>query len=154
MKSSAYYFYVKTKILAAFQTCVSVPLMQIWKSANIFVLILKYFIEDFPWKNLSTLWDMHTWLMWKLSIQTFRNHVICWKLVNVLRNLQASRADNSIICRIKNTKISEYCFYLNTNIQRDFQVCFSVPLSFQLLNMSKVIPLLITATYISGKRLL
>ena len=37
-------------------------------------------------------------------------------------------ANNSIILRIRNAKFSGYCFYPNTNIKRDFQICFSVPL--------------------------
>ena len=47
---------------------------------------------------------------------------------NFLRNLQISRADNSRILRIENAEFSEYCFYMNTNIQGDFQVSISVPL--------------------------
>ena len=31
------------------------------------------------------------------------------------------------ILRIKNAKFSGYCFYMNTNIKRDFQICISVP---------------------------
>ena len=30
---------------------------------------------------------------------------------------------------IENAKFSEYCFYINTNVQRDFQICISVPLT-------------------------
>ena len=45
-----------------------------------------------------------------------------------LRNLQTSRAINSRILRIKNVKFSGYCFYMNTNILKDFQICISVPL--------------------------
>ena len=33
------------------------------------------------------------------------------------------------ILRIKNAKLSRYCFYTNTNIYGDFQICISVPLS-------------------------
>ena len=43
----------------------------------------------------------------------------------LLRNLLTSRV---IILRIKNPKFSGYCFYVNTNIQWDFQICVSVPL--------------------------
>ena len=39
-----------------------------------------------------------------------------------------SGANNSRIRRIKNVKISGYCFYMNTNIQRDIQIYISVPL--------------------------
>ena len=45
------------------------------------------------------------------------------------RNLHTSRVNDSIILRIQNTKCSEYYFYINTNIERDFQICItSVPL--------------------------
>ena len=32
---------------------------------------------------------------------------------------------------IQNAKISGYCFYINTNIQGDIQICISVPLTEQ-----------------------
>ena len=35
---------------------------------------------------------------------------------------------NSRILRIKNAKFSGYCFYINTNMELDFQICISVPL--------------------------
>ena len=50
------------------------------------------------------------------------------KLAYILRNLQTSRAINSRILRIGNVKFSGYCFNMNTHIQRDFQICISVPL--------------------------
>ena len=53
---------------------------------------------------------------------------ICSKLAYFLGNLQTSRANNSIILRIKSAKFSGHCFYMNTNINRDFQVCINVPL--------------------------
>ena len=43
-------------------------------------------------------------------------------------NLENSRANNSRILRIKNAKFSGYCFYMNTNIQGDFQICIRLPL--------------------------
>ena len=36
--------------------------------------------------------------------------------------------NNSRILRIKNAKFSGYYFYVNWNIQKDFQICISVPL--------------------------
>ena len=44
------------------------------------------------------------------------------------KNLQNSQVNNSRILRIKNTKLSGYCLYINTNIQGDFQINTSVPL--------------------------
>ena len=35
---------------------------------------------------------------------------------------------NSRILRIKNAKFSGYCFYINTNMLGDFQICIRVPL--------------------------
>ena len=48
--------------------------------------------------------------------------------------MQTSRANNSRILRIKNAKFSVYCYYINTNILGDFQICISVPLSYFALN--------------------
>ena len=42
--------------------------------------------------------------------------------------LQTSRANNSRILMIKNANFSGYCFYMNTNVWVDFQICISVPL--------------------------
>ena len=36
---------------------------------------------------------------------------------------------NLTILRIKNAKLSRYCFCMNTNIWRDFQICISVLLN-------------------------
>ena len=46
----------------------------------------------------------------------------------LLRNLQTSRANNSRIFRIKNAKLTGYCFYMNTGTQGDFQICICVSL--------------------------
>ena len=50
------------------------------------------------------------------------------KLAYFSRNLQTSRANNWRILRIKNAKFSGFCFYINRNILRDFQICTSAPL--------------------------
>ena len=39
-----------------------------------------------------------------------------------LRDLQTSWACNSRVLRIKNAKLSRHCFYINMNIQGDFQI--------------------------------
>ena len=54
---------------------------------------------------------------------TYLIQVACFK-----RNLQSSWANNSRILKIKNAKFAGYCFYLNTNIKGDFQICISIPL--------------------------
>ena len=57
-----------------------------------------------------------------------------WKQYNLLKisllfnKFTNFTANSSIILRIRNAKFSGYCFYMNTNIKRDFQICFSVPL--------------------------
>ena len=43
--------------------------------------------------------------------------------------MQSLRLNNSRILRIKNEKLSEYYFYMNKNIQGDFQICISIPLT-------------------------
>ena len=73
-------------------------------------------------------WDTPTWDMFKVCLQTFQNNRICYKLANMLRNVQTSRTNNSRILRIKNAKISRYCFYMTINIYGHFQVCISIPL--------------------------
>ena len=61
--------------------------------------------ENLPISSSSYDWDMRTWDMWKVCLQTFRNKRICKKLAYFLRNLQTSRANNSRILTIKNTNI-------------------------------------------------
>ena len=46
----------------------------------------------------------------------------------LLKKFTNFTVNNSRILRIKNVKFSGYCFHLNTNIYRDFQICISVPL--------------------------
>ena len=46
-----------------------------------------------------------------------------------LKNLQTSRVNNPRILTIKKADVaSVYYFYINTNIDGDFQICISVPL--------------------------
>ena len=80
-------------------------------------------------KTPSTFWDMRTWDMSKVCLRTFRNNRICYKIACFLRNLQTSRTNNWIILKIENAKFSGYFFYMNANIERDFQIRISVPLS-------------------------
>ena len=54
---------------------------------------------------------------------------MCKKLTYFLKNLQTSREDNLRILGIKKEKLSGYCFYMNTNVKGNFQVCISVPLN-------------------------
>ena len=50
------------------------------------------------------------------------------KLAYFLKHLRTSRANKSGTLRIRNAKFSGYCFYMNTHIQRDFQLFISVHL--------------------------
>ena len=93
-------------------------------------LHMKIICRRFHIKTPFTFWDMRTWNMWKVSLQTFINNRICEKLAYFLRILRTSRANNSRILRIKNAKFSGYCFYMNRNIYGDFQICISVPLTY------------------------
>ena len=43
--------------------------------------------------------------------------------------MQTIRVNNLRILSIKNAKFSGYYFYMNLNIQRNFQICISVPLN-------------------------
>ena len=96
-------------------------------------LHMKIICRRFHIKTPFTFWDMRTWDMWKVCLQTFKTDRIRWNLAYfLLRNLQTSRANNSRIFRINKAKISGYCFYMNTGIQRDFQICISVPLIHQI----------------------
>ena len=88
-------------------------------------IICRRFYIDTPF----TFRDMRTWDIWKVCLQTFGNNRICSKLAYFLRNFQTSPANNSRILRIKIAKFSEYCFYTNTNIQWEFQICISVLLT-------------------------
>ena len=54
------------------------------------------------------------------------------KLAYFLRNLETSRENNSRILGIKDAKFLGYCFYMKAHIQGDFQICISVPLSFNI----------------------
>ena len=48
--------------------------------------------------------------------------------ISLLFKKSTSRANNWRILRIKNAKFEGYCFYTNTNIQGNFQICISVSL--------------------------
>ena len=108
--------------------------MQIWKSANI-CLGMKIIRGRFHIKTPFTFSDMHSWDMWQVSTQTFRNNRIRKRLAYFLRNLHTSWANISRILSIKKANFWEYCFYKNTNIQADFPVCISVPLKIQLTSL-------------------
>ena len=47
-----------------------------------------------------------------------------------LRKIRTLRANNSTTLRIQNATFSECCFYMNTNLWRDFRIYISVPLIF------------------------
>ena len=77
-------------------------------------LHIKIICWRFHIKTPFTFWDMCTWDMWKVCLQTFTNNRICWKLAYFSIILWTWRAHNSRILRIKKIKFSGYCFYMNT----------------------------------------
>ena len=89
---------------------------------------MKIICWRFRIKTSFPFWDMRTWDMWKVCLQTFRNNRTCYKLAYFLWKLQTSQANNLRILWIQNAKFSGYCFCMNRNIYRDFQICISVPL--------------------------
>ena len=60
------------------------------------------------------------------------------KISLFLRNFQTSWANKSRILSIKNAKFSWYCFYMNRNIQGDFQICISAPLTLRVCTAFKI----------------
>ena len=56
------------------------------------------------------------------------------KISPLFKKFTNLRANNSTIPRIKNAKFSGHCFYMNTNIQEDFQICISVPLKTKIIH--------------------
>ena len=55
--------------------------------------------------------------------------VFVYKANYILRKTQTSMGKNLRILRIKNAKFSGYCFYMNPNIQWNFQICINVTLN-------------------------
>ena len=94
-------------------------LKQCWIA--VLFLHMKIICWIFHIKTPFNFWDMCTWDMWKVCLQTFRNNRICQQLAYFLRSLQTSLANNSRILRIQNVKLSGYF-----NILGDFQICISV----------------------------
>ena len=70
--------------------------------------------------TLFNFWDMRTWVMWNVFLQTFYKHseTISYvkKLAYFLINLQTSRINNTKIPRIKNARFSGYSLYMNRSI--------------------------------------
>ena len=105
--------------------------MQIWKFAYTFVLHEHKYAEDFTLQHLLHFeicaCEICQMLVYKHSeTECIKN----FKKAYFLRNLQTSRINNSRILKIRNAKFSGYGFYMNTNIQLDFQICISVMISF------------------------
>ena len=103
-------------------------LMQIWKTANIFVFIWRQYVEYFILKHL-VLFELCAREMYEKFVYKHSETIEYVKTLNAfLRNLQTLQANNSRILRIKNAKFSGYCFYMNTKIKEDFQICIGVTL--------------------------
>ena len=100
-------------------------------------LHMKILCWRFHIKASFTFWDMRSWDMWKVCLQTFRNNSICWNLAYFLGNLLALRANNSTILKIKNAKFSGYWFYTNTNVKGDLQIYLQISLPLTILQNSQ-----------------
>ena len=60
-----------------------------------------------------------SFMHWKYMKCLFRNIQKQWNMLKIgyfLRKLQTSWVNNLRILRIKNAKLSGYCFYMNANI--------------------------------------
>ena len=101
------------------------------KICQYFLLHLKIICWCFHIKISFIFWDMSTWICEKFVYEHSKIIEYNKKLAYFLRHLQISRANNLRILRIKNAKFPGYCFYTNTNIYGDFQICISVPLKFK-----------------------
>ena len=84
------------------------------KICQYFCLHMKIICWRFHIKTCFTLWDIRTWDMGKVYLQTFRTN----NLAYFLRHLQTARANNSRILRIKNAKFSGYCFYVKGTLMQ------------------------------------
>ena len=51
------------------------------------------------------------------------------KICPRFKKFTTSRVNISTILKVKNTKFSGYCFYMNPNMKGDFQICISVLLN-------------------------
>ena len=101
--------------LLSFDTKTSNLYQMFHRYTNAYLKICQYLrlhmkiCRRFHVKTFFTLWDKHTWEMWKVYLQTFRKNLIRKKLASFLINLQFLRANNSEI-------LSEIFRYLWTNI--------------------------------------
>ena len=100
--TSFYIFALKIKASLA-KAVVKGKLMPIWKSG--WSLHMKMIYWRFHIKAPFIFWDMRTWDMWNVCLQTIRNNGICLKL-----NLQTLCIKKSRFLRIQNARLSGYCF--------------------------------------------
>ena len=85
-------------------------LMQMWKSNSNLRLFIKIICQWFCIITPFTFWDIRTRDIWNVYLQIYRNYRICWKGSLLFKKIQTSRVNNSTLLRIKNAKLSEYCF--------------------------------------------
>ena len=52
------------------------------------------------------------------------------KISPLFKKFTNLQVNNTKILRITNAKLPRYCFYMNTNIEGDFQICTSAPLTY------------------------
>ena len=73
-------------------------------------LHMKIICRRFHIKTTSPFWDMCTWDIRKVCLQTFRNNRIRCKLAYVFKKFTNFMGKNSSILRIKKAKFLGYCF--------------------------------------------
>ena len=111
-------------------------LIQIWKSANIFVFIWRWYAEDLSLKHLLLFQICAREICEKFAykhsetIEYVKNWTTFWECCK--RHGQITR--QALELRMQN--FWRYYFYMSTNIYGDFQICISVPLSWSKLFMS------------------
>ena len=89
---------------------------------------MKMICQRFHIITLFAFWDILTWDIWNVCLQTYRNNRICYKIAYFFKKMQTSLVNNSRNLKIKNVKFSGYCFYMNPNIYWNFLICISVRL--------------------------
>ena len=94
--------------------------LKIW---HYLLLHIKIICGRFHIKTPFTLWDIRSWVMWEVCLETYSNNRKCQKLACFLRNLQTSQANNSIILRTINVNFPEYCFYMKHTSRKIWPKC-------------------------------
>ena len=104
VKSSAYYFHMKTKMLADFQACISVPLMHTVTRKPLTIY----------WKPLTVFTKSSSWDVWQGSEYVS----VCNGVGATLVCLTSSKRHNFLACFLAH-RFSVFCFFFSVSF-----VCF------------------------------